>query len=543
MFQESFAAINYSLTPIRYELEMQPWESKVLPASIRNNSDKVVTLPVTTSDFQSNGTTWTPSLVRKSELVFPDQELSTWITLESNAITLNPWEEGTVNFNISVPTNATPGWHYWAVIFNNPGSETSTGGNIGVNVDYGIIILVNVSWEVIVDVDIEDPIIGWSGKAPVYDNCPSWDTSGSIFDGSCGEWNQSPVTDNNSGENSNEIPWYEWVDEDWNPIYVFPDSCPLWDFTQSRYDGECIHLNQNDNTNSQAWNWSENDSTNTPWTEGDSFEVSFTFPINNKWNTHIKPEWKIILKDENGNVIKAIWKETVINENWAVIGEKIVDYIPINDQGWNILPGTKRIFESEWKWFPYKTYDDAWNQIVNYWSPSEFYTQKNRENAGFLMFWQRVSEVRQHKTITADIEMIYYDEKWNPITFTTSKEFPVQYIEDQITNNPYFILAFILILMIIWMTWWAIRWWFAIAKKRKCWNCHEQIKSHWETCPYCQAIQNKRKHKAFEQSQMKQEELKQWRTKKVSPARKKTNTSTSAPKKVWRPRKNPSETK
>ena len=52
----SYAAINYTLTPIKYELEMQPGESKNFPASIQNNSDKTVTLPITTSDFQSNGT-------------------------------------------------------------------------------------------------------------------------------------------------------------------------------------------------------------------------------------------------------------------------------------------------------------------------------------------------------------------------------------------------------------------------------------------------------------------------------------------------------
>lgn len=48
---QSFAAINFTLTPIRYELEMAPGETKTLPASIKNNSLDTVTLPTATSDF------------------------------------------------------------------------------------------------------------------------------------------------------------------------------------------------------------------------------------------------------------------------------------------------------------------------------------------------------------------------------------------------------------------------------------------------------------------------------------------------------------
>jgi len=69
---------------------MAPGESKTLPASIKNNGTGSVFLPTATSDFISNGVGGTPSFVRKSELVFPDQQLSTWISLSSSGITLSP---------------------------------------------------------------------------------------------------------------------------------------------------------------------------------------------------------------------------------------------------------------------------------------------------------------------------------------------------------------------------------------------------------------------------------------------------------------------
>lgn len=49
-------AINFTVTPIRYELELNPGESITLPASIRNNGTGAVTLPTATSDFMTNGT-------------------------------------------------------------------------------------------------------------------------------------------------------------------------------------------------------------------------------------------------------------------------------------------------------------------------------------------------------------------------------------------------------------------------------------------------------------------------------------------------------
>ena len=476
-------AINFTVTPIRYELELDPGESITLPASIRNNGTGTVTLPTATSDFTTNGITGTPTFVRKSELVHPDQQLSTWITINDSSVTVNQWKEVTTSFTIDVPENATPGGHYGAIFFKNPGSE-STGGNIGINVDYGILVLVTVSGEIDVEVEIWDPVIENTSNS----------NSSSFF-----KWSQFTTIPWNN-------PWYVWKNEEGVAVYQNPDDCPFWDFTTSKYDGKCFDTPVATNDDPLLF---ENDGDEHPLFS-DTFEVSFTFPIKNTWNTHIKPDGKITLKDEDGNVIKGIGKKTIANDRGAVIGEEIVDYIPINDQWGNVLPLSDRNFESYWKGFPYKTYDDVWNQVVNYWTPSEYYTEKNKKDAGFLMFWERVSEIRQHKTITADIEIKYLDENGEEIEFTVAREFPVQYIEEQVTVNPYIILSMLLIVTAAFMLWFAGKYWIFAAKMKKCWSCDEKIKSHWKTCPYCKAIQNKKKHKQME----KVEKAKHAKTKK-----------------------------
>lgn len=444
---QSFArTIDYTLTPIKYELNLQPWESITLPASIRNNSTWSVLLTTSKSDFQASWPWWVPSIVRKSELVFPDQELSSWITVAESSLTLAPWQEGTTNFTIDVPTNATPWGHYGAVIFNTP-RDSGGSWDIAIDVDYGIIILVNVSWDVIVDVDVWEPTIWWNGGNGSW---PTWTT----------------------------IDWFNNV-----------DNCPLGDFTPSRYDRKCV--------------WSVPENPDNSLLLPSIFNIDFSIPIDNNGNTHIKPEWKIVLKDENGNTIKAIWKKVIINERWAIIWEEITDYIPINDQQGNVLPKTKRVFESVWEGFPYKTYDDEGNQIIKYWTPGEYYTRKNQEEVWFLMPWQRVSEILKQRKITAEIEIVYKDENGNPIDFTTAKEFDIQYLEKQITLNPYVIL-WLLLLATAWVfILFGTRWWFLVAKTKKCWNCWEKIKSHWKACPHCKALQNKKKHKKLEKEREK----------------------------------------
>ena len=500
------AAINYTITPIRYELELEPGESATFPASIRNNGPDSVTLPTTTSDFQSNGPNGVPSIVRKSELVYPDQELSTWISLSDTSVTLAPGEEKTIMFTIDVPVNATPGGHYGAVLFRNPGSETSTTGSVGINVDYGIIILVDVEWELIVDVEIDPPIISGGGGW--------WGWGGGWWSG----WSGDSWIYTNEPEDENA--WYVGEDIDWNPLYENPDDCPLWDLTPSRFDGKCIwnipfiqeetseeswenQENWEDATNTTVWNISSENNSSDPQLFSQDFWITFDFPITNQGNSHVKPEWKITLIDEDGNTLKAVGKKAITNKAWAIIGEEVVDYIPINDEWGNVLPKTERIFQSEWKWFPYKEYNETGDQIIQYKNPGAYYNEKNKQWAWFLMFWERVCEVRTQKNVTANIELEYLDENGDPIIFSSAQEFPIQYIEEQVRLNPYVILGLLLLFTALLLILCMIRWWFIFAKNSKCWNCKKSIKSHWDTCPYCRKIQNKKKQKKLEE-QMKE---------------------------------------
>jgi hypothetical protein len=491
----TYAAINFTLTPLKYEIDAQPWDTITRVAQIRNNWDTTVTLPTAASDFQANDTSWTPSFVRKSELVFEDQQLSSWITIDTPSVTLAPWETKWFSFDIDIPLTATPWGHYGAVFFKHPGSESSTSWNIGINVDYGIIILLNVAWEVIVDVEIDDVII---------DDGSSSSSSGSWWgSGSSGWWSSSSS-------------WgWGWG---WGSLNIWIDNCPFWDLTASNFDGKCIDnplsfLLNDDNKNDtiipentsnndiveiwedNQWNSWENNGWNNKtstyyWYE--DFEISFTLPINNNGNTHVKPDWKIKLIDEDWKTIQWVWKEIQINDFGAVIGEEIVDYLPLNDEGWNILPKTKRNFKTVWKGFPFKTRNERWDIVIEYQKPWEYYTNKNFENSLYKMPWQRVEEARQTKKIQAIIDIAYEDADWQLIEYNSAEEFEVQYTEQYLALNPYILIIF----------WWIIflflLWWFIAAKRKvPCINedCDKRLKRNQKRCPKCDTLQKEKKKK------------------------------------------------
>lgn len=428
----SYANINLTVSPIKYEIDAHTWTTITKTATLYNKSTKTYTITTWKSDFQSSGTTWNPQFVRKSELVFPNQELSSRINIDTDSFTINPWEKKEISFTITVPNNATPGWHYAWVFFKNDNSETSSWAKVWINVDYWVLLLVNVEWKIIEKWNVENTVIKSSS---------SWG-------------------------------WY-----------LKKDNCPIVDLTSSYYDWKCVDDFLSNTNLKDDINKVKKDKVSD--LKLSDFNINFDTPFVNDWNTHLKPTWKITLTDENWNEIKWIWKKVVKNNAWAVIWAKVVDYIPINDNDWNVLPYTKRIFNADWKWFPYEGYDKNWKKIIKYWTPEEYYTRKNVEERWFLLPWERVNEKINHKKINANIELWYTNKEWEDIVFNSAKEFKVDYKEKYIWLNPYFFIILWFVFLIILLIWLIFR-----KKKIKCIECGKKIDRDMKVCPYCGKKQN-----------------------------------------------------
>lgn len=79
--------------------------------------------------------------------------------------------------------------------------------------------------------------------------------------------------------------------------------------------------------------------------------MAFSTRIKNDGNVHVKPVGKIELVDESGELLKNVGKEAMVSPQGAFIGEKLVDYVPVNDGLGNVLPNSERRFESLWEGF------------------------------------------------------------------------------------------------------------------------------------------------------------------------------------------------
>jgi hypothetical protein len=476
-----------NISPIKYEIEANTWSIITKEAKLTNNSEQTFHIITWKSDFVANWEDWKPKFIRKSEEVF-EQNLSNWITIDTNEFDIAPHETKIIHFTIQVPENTTPWGHYWAIFFKNKWSETSSQTAVGINVDYWILILVNVNWEIINDIEIEEPIIkiwhSWNVKHMDVCNETGWDKSWDYYDGKCLAPNTQNQKNNNKQENTENKATKDQKDSK-QINKQKKDDC-IVDLTSSQYDWKCIDnidkVIKEITGNIEDLNFDKNKEKN-----NNDFITKIEIPIKNKWNTHVKPKWKIVLYDENGNIIKWVGKEVVTNKKWAIIWEKIVDYIPFNDIWWNVLPNTKRIYKSYWKGFPYKAYDEEWNLIIKYFSPSDYYSKKNLLKHRLIMPWQRVITDIKNKEITAKINIIYPWENWET-EFNSSQKFNIKYIQQSIWLNTYFFAILLFILLIIYLIFIIFR-----KKKKRCIKCNKKIDKDMKICPYCWEKQKKKK--------------------------------------------------
>ena len=180
----------------------------------------------------------------------------------------------------------------------------------------------------------------------------------------------------------------------------------------------------------------------------DNFPIEFSTLFNNSWNTHLKPKGKIELVDENWEILKKVWKEKIISPSWALIWEKVVDYIPVNEGGWNTLPDSNRRFISTWEWFGYTVLNETTGQKeVEFKNLTEYYIDKTSEEQKFIKFYQTVKSRTVTKPITANYELYFEGKDNKKQELRTSNTFFVTYEEKYIWINN--ILVGVLVIIFI----------------------------------------------------------------------------------------------
>lgn len=193
----------------------------------------------------------------------------------------------------------------------------------------------------------------------------------------------------------------------------------------------------------------------TPNTKFPTLPVVFQTTFENSGNIHLKPTGKITLVDEDGKTLKNVGKESLMSPSWAYLWERLVDYIPVNETLWNVLPKSSRKFETLWQGFGYSVLNDDGSKSVLFKDLTTYYKDNASEQAQFLMFWESIKSRKVEKKITAKFELSYASKDKNPKEFTQEKDFFVSYEEKYIGLNYY--LLTLLLLLLIWGWYYGVK--------------------------------------------------------------------------------------
>jgi hypothetical protein len=154
----AFRAEAVRLSPVRAEFEVSPGESVTGSVKVHNNESRPLTLYTSAQTFQAQGETGSPELV-ESKTGFP-----AWISMEP-AVYVPVGETVTLDYSITVPSDATPGGNFGAIVLS---PETGGSGNVVIGSKIAMLVFLRVAG----DINEEGGIIEFKPERRVFSALP-----------------------------------------------------------------------------------------------------------------------------------------------------------------------------------------------------------------------------------------------------------------------------------------------------------------------------------------------------------------------------------
>ncbi len=188
----------------------------------------------------------------------------------------------------------------------------------------------------------------------------------------------------------------------------------------------------------------------TPQNNFSQLPITFQTLFKNDGNVHLKPNGKITLLDENKNILKNVWKKSLMSPSGTFLWETLVDYIPINESLGNVLSKSERKFENIWEWFWYTVLNPDGTRSVLFKDINTYYKETAQSQAQFLMFWESIKTRTVNKKITALFELSYTGKDAEVKDFNEEKEFFITYEEQYIGLNTFLLVVLAIVFAGIW---------------------------------------------------------------------------------------------
>jgi len=149
---QSFASL--TIIPPKFELFGNPGDTVNEKIRVRNESDAPITYSILVEDFTTSG--------EEGQVVLEEGDnvssfsLAKWIEVSSKDLILQPKEEKSINFIISIPKGAEPGGHYASILFQAGEDSEVSGSGAKVGHRVGSLVLLRVSGNVAENAIIEE---------------------------------------------------------------------------------------------------------------------------------------------------------------------------------------------------------------------------------------------------------------------------------------------------------------------------------------------------------------------------------------------------
>lgn len=386
--------IEMGVSPIRHEFTITPGVPVQKTITFYNNADIPYVVYLSAEECAADSLVGTPKCRKAPNVVGDPLYFSTWVSFVwPTNLTVPPKSEIQVTVNINPPANAAPGGKYGAVFFNHP-TGSADSNTVKMIQRIGTLFLVTVPGEIRYD-------IAYGGI---------W-----VWPGWAGGWSAGIGADK-----SYPIPkttpeyWINHITELLDPTLNAPSFPPVEDFG-----------------------------------------IDFQIPVKNNGNVHILPVWRIEILDESGLPLKSIGKESIRSPEWAYVWERIVDYLPINDEAGNVLPNAERLYNVSWKWFAYEVYE--WGKkTIKFVAPQDYYKQLQSKESPYLLPWEKYRLVPVSKVFQAKIYIEYSGKDNTLVPYEITRDITVDYmvLQKSINYGALAILGCVLFFFwILFLTW------------------------------------------------------------------------------------------
>ena len=160
-----------SISPLKYEINIEQWSSAIKTIKIKNDGDTAITLYSAKEDFIAGDDSGFPRFIKPEDLPNPELSLTNWIDLENESITLAAWESKQIRFTVNVPQNSEPGGHYGVIFF---GPEAEQWVQLSVIQRLWVLLLIDVPGEVKVAWEFTE-LTTWNKKGNAFLSKESFD--------------------------------------------------------------------------------------------------------------------------------------------------------------------------------------------------------------------------------------------------------------------------------------------------------------------------------------------------------------------------------